>query len=87
MFNFSNFQSNLFIVFQILLFFQIFSVDSWTVTFSPDSKYIATGSHTGKVNLIGVESGVKEETLDTRSKFTMSIAYVRRQLLFHCALP
>lgn len=46
------------------------------MTFSPDSKYIATGSHTGKVNLIGVESGVKEETLDTRSKFTMSIAYV-----------
>ena len=59
--------------------FLIFSVDSWTVTFSPDSKYIATGSHTGKVNLIGVESGVKEETLDTRSKFTMSIAYVCKQ--------
>ena len=51
------------------------------MTFSPDSKYIATGSHTGKVNLIGVESGIKEETLDTRSKFTMSIAYVRKTFI------
>ena len=53
-------------------------MDSWAVTFSPDSKHIATGSHSGKINLIGVESGVKEDTLDTRSKFTMSIAYVSK---------
>ena len=51
-------------------------VDTWTVTFSPDSKQIVTGSHPGKVNFVGVESGKKEEALDTRSKFTMSIACV-----------
>lgn len=54
----------------------IFTVDTWTVAFSPDSRFIATGSHAGKINLIGVESGKKESALDTRGKFTMSIAYV-----------
>uniref|UniRef100_A0A672RGN6 Superkiller complex protein 8 n=1 Tax=Sinocyclocheilus grahami TaxID=75366 RepID=A0A672RGN6_SINGR len=39
-------------------------VDAWTVAFSPDSKYIATGSHLGK-----------EHSLDTRGKFILSIAY------------
>ena len=53
-----------------------FTVDTWTVAFSPDSRFIATGSHAGKINLIGVESGKKESALDTRGKFTMSIAYV-----------
>ena len=51
-------------------------MDTWTVAFSPDSRFIATGSHAGKINLIGVESGKKESALDTRGKFTMSIAYV-----------
>ena len=55
---------------------RFFTVDTWTVAFSPDSRYIATGSHAGKINLIGVESGKKESALDTRGKFTMSIAYV-----------
>uniref|UniRef100_A0A671S5Y3 Superkiller complex protein 8 n=1 Tax=Sinocyclocheilus anshuiensis TaxID=1608454 RepID=A0A671S5Y3_9TELE len=50
-------------------------VDAWTVAFSPDSKYIATGSHLGKVNIFGVESGKKEHSLDTRGKFILSIAY------------
>lgn len=51
-------------------------MDAWTVAFSPDSKYIATGSHLGKVNIFGVESGKKEHSLDTRGKFILSIAYV-----------
>lgn len=46
------------------------------MAFSPDSKYIATGSHLGKVNIFGVESGKKEHSLDTRGKFILSIAYV-----------
>ncbi|MBN3283247.1 WDR61 protein, partial [Polyodon spathula] len=50
-------------------------VDAWTVAFSPDSKYVATGSHLGKVNIFGVESGKKEFSLDTRGKFILSIAY------------
>lgn len=56
--------------------FIYFLVDAWTVTFSPDSKYIATGSHSGKINLYGVESGKLESSLDTTGKFTLSIAFV-----------
>lgn len=59
-------------------------VDSWTVAFSPDSKYIATGSHLGKVNIFGVESGKKEHSLDTRGKFILSIAYVRSIMTTEC---
>lgn len=54
-------------------------VDAWSVAFSPDSKHIATGSHLGKVNIFGVESGKKEFSLDTRGKFILSIAYVSNQ--------
>uniref|UniRef100_H3AS02 Superkiller complex protein 8 n=1 Tax=Latimeria chalumnae TaxID=7897 RepID=H3AS02_LATCH len=50
-------------------------VDAWSVAFSPDSKYLATGSHLGKMNIFGVESGKKEFSLDTRGKFILSIAY------------
>ena len=64
------------IQFNIIIIVCFFTVDTWTVAFSPDSKYIATGSHAGKISLIGVESGKKESALDTRGKFTMSIAYV-----------
>ncbi len=53
-----------------------FKVDAWTMCFSPDSRFLASGSHTGKINLFGVESGKKESQLDTRGKFTLSIAYV-----------
>lgn len=55
-------------------------VDAWSVAFSPDSKHIATGSHLGKVNIFGVESGKKEYSLDTRGKFILSIAYVSTRL-------
>ena len=54
------------------------SVDAWTLAFSPDSQYLATGTHVGKVNIFGVESGKKEYSLDTRGKFILSIAYVRK---------
>lgn len=59
-------------------------VDAWSVAFSPDSKHIATGSHLGKVNIFGVESGKKEFSLDTRGKFILSIAYVRNNTLERC---
>lgn len=59
-------------------------VDAWSVAFSPDSKHIATGSHHGKVNIFGVESGKKEYSLDTRGKFILSIAYVRSSIVFFC---
>ena len=51
-------------------------MDAWTVGFSPDSRFLASGSHHGKINLFGVDSGRKESSLDTRGKLTLSIAYV-----------
>jgi len=51
-------------------------VDVWTLSFSPNGKMIATGSHNGLINLFNVDTGEKQSSLDTRGKFTMSIAYV-----------
>lgn len=39
-------------------------VDAWTLAFSPDSQYLATGTQVGKVNIFDVESGKKEYSLD-----------------------
>jgi WD repeat-containing protein 61 len=60
----------------------LFLVDAWTLAFSPDSRFLATGSHSGKINIFGVDSGRKEMTMDTRGKFTLSIAYVDLQIYF-----
>ena len=51
-------------------------MDAWTVAFSPCSKKLISGSHVGKINLFNTETGEKEQSLDTRGKFTLSIAYV-----------
>ena len=51
-------------------------VDVWTLSFSPDSRYLATGSHNGKINLFAVDEGRKEKSMDTGGNFIMSIAYV-----------
>jgi WD40 repeat protein len=56
-------------------------VDIWTVCFSPDDKYIVSGSHAGKIHLYSAENGKQEQILDTRGgKFTFSVAYVRKKL-------
>lgn len=65
-------------------FLSFCSVDAWTLAFSPDSQYLATGTHVGKVNIFGVESGKKEYSLDTRGKFILSIAYVRKPCSLLC---
>lgn len=57
-------------------------VDLWTVAFSPDDKYIISGSHSGKITLYNVETAKAEQSLDTRGKFTLSIAYVSTK--FNC---
>lgn len=79
---------NFFFAFQNLLVLHLIvcddhsiAVDAWTISFSPDSRFLATGSHSGKINLFGVESGRKEESLDIRGGFTLSIAYVSISLL------
>ena len=56
------------------------SVDVWTLAFSADSYFLATDSHNGKINLFSVKDGKKESALDTRGKFTMSIAYVHFEI-------
>lgn len=52
------------------------TVDVWTIAITPNSQYIATGSHSGKINLFKISDGSKATTLDTRGKFTLSIACV-----------
>lgn len=52
------------------------AVDVWNVTFSPDGKYVATGSHTGNIVIYGIEKGKKECVLDTRGKFTCCVDWV-----------
>ena len=58
------------------LLFCFLIVDVWTVTFTADSKNIATGSHNGKINVYTVEDGSKSLSLDTRGKFALSTACV-----------
>lgn len=57
-------------------------VDLWTVAFSPDDKYIISGSHSGKITFYSVETAKAERSLDTRGKFILSIAYVSHILCF-----
>ncbi len=51
-------------------------MDVWSVMFTPDSKYIISGSHAGKINWFSVETGKLHQSYDTRGKFTLSIACV-----------
>ena len=57
----------------------IISVNAWSLAFSPDGQYIATGSFGGKVDLYNSESGQKESTLDTQTKFVLSAIYVKEK--------
>ncbi|XP_011058660.1 PREDICTED: WD repeat-containing protein 61 isoform X1 [Acromyrmex echinatior] len=59
-----------------LLSIEVGPVDIWTLVFSPDDKFIVSGSHAGKIHLYGTDNGKQEQTLDTRGgKFTLSVAY------------
>lgn len=60
-------------------------VDLWTVTFSPDGKYVISGSHEGKISLYSVETAKPEVVLDPQNgKFTLSIAYVSYCCCYWC---
>lgn len=59
-------------------------VDLWTVAFSPDDKYVISGSHEGKISLYSVETAKPEQVLDPQNgKFTLSIAYVSGKCGFY----
>ena len=47
----------------------------WTVDFSTDGRFVATGSHTGELNIFSVDSDAQEH-IGTMGKLTLSIAYV-----------
>lgn len=57
------------------------ATDVWTLDFSPDGKHVISGSNAGKILIFSVENGKQEQTLDTRGKFTLSVAYVSRKLI------
>lgn len=59
----------------------MFLVNAWSLAFSPDGQYLATGSFGGKVDLYNTETGQKEKTLDTTTKFVLSAIYVRDERL------
>jgi WD40 repeat protein len=48
----------------------------FSVAFSPDNRYIATGTHAGNINTWNVESGEKDRVLETKGNFVMSVAFV-----------
>ena len=58
-------------------------MECWTVAFSPDGKKIISGSNAGKIHVYNVETGQQEEQLDTRGKYTLSIAYVRNYFMIY----
>lgn len=49
----------------------------WNVAFSPDARFIASGSQSGNVNVWETESGTKQMVLEAKGKFALSVAYVR----------
>uniref|UniRef100_A0A158RF77 WD_REPEATS_REGION domain-containing protein n=1 Tax=Hydatigena taeniaeformis TaxID=6205 RepID=A0A158RF77_HYDTA len=49
--------------------------ETWSVAFSPDSRFIATGSHSGAVHMIGVESHKLESSISLDGKFVYCLAY------------
>jgi WD repeat-containing protein 61 len=67
-----------------ILSIDILLVNAWSLAFSPDGQYLATGSFGGKVDLYNTESGQKEKTLDTQTKFVLSAIYVRKQKHILC---
>ncbi len=51
-------------------------MESWSISFSPDGKTIATGSQNGNINLISVASNKVEQSFDAQRKsFAMNVNY------------
>ena len=53
-------------------------VDSYSITFSPDSKLIATGGQEGRISIYNAETGKKistEKKMDTNGKFPLSVKF------------
>ena len=52
--------------------------ETWTLAYSPVTAHqIVSGSQNGHVNLFDLESEEKRSSWDTKSKFVLSVTYVR----------
>ncbi|VDL18682.1 unnamed protein product [Hymenolepis diminuta] len=49
--------------------------ETWSVAFSPDSRFVATGSNAGSIHMIGVESHKQESSIALDGKFVYCLAY------------
>nr|CDS32074.1 WD repeat containing protein 61 [Hymenolepis microstoma] len=49
--------------------------ETWSVAFSPDSRFVATGSNAGTIHMIGVESHKQENSIALEGKFIYCLAY------------
>ena len=50
--------------------------ETWKAVYSPDGKFVATGSQQGNVNLFHVVTRKKATSMATNGKFVLSVAYV-----------
>ncbi|KAG2185031.1 hypothetical protein INT43_000944 [Umbelopsis isabellina] len=48
---------------------------AWTAKCSPDGAFVASGSHSGNLNIYKIEDGSQASSLSTKNQFIMSTAY------------
>lgn len=51
---------------------------AWTAKCSPDGAFVASGSHSGNLNIYKIDDGSQVSSLSTKNQFIMSTAYVCR---------
>ncbi|VDN98728.1 unnamed protein product [Rodentolepis nana] len=61
---------------KLLSVFEGEPAETWSVAFSPDSRFVATGSNAGTIHVIGVESHKQESSIALDGKFIYCLAYV-----------
>jgi WD repeat-containing protein 61 len=49
---------------------------SKSLSFSPDGRILASGTHSGNINLWNVETGQLDHVYETKGRFAMSCAFV-----------
>lgn len=60
----------------LLKSFNASPAEVWKAKFSPDAQIIVAGSHNGDINFFNVKLGEKINSLPTKNKFIISVAYV-----------
>ncbi len=52
-------------------------MEAWALSFSPDGRHFATGTHSGKINIWAAETGEKDRVLDAKGRFITANSFVR----------